>query len=63
MSRPFLAGTGDRDLVALLLEGVLDAASDRVLVFDDEDGGCHAGMLHRRRPKRCRDGAVDGRRA
>jgi len=39
----------DGDLVALLLEGVLNPASDRVLVFDDEDGGCHAGMLHRRR--------------
>ena len=38
-----LAGAGDGDLVALLLEGVLDAARDRVLVFDDEDGGCHAG--------------------
>ena len=43
-----LAGARDGDLVALLLEGVLDPASDRVLVFDDEDGGCHAGMLHRR---------------
>ena len=40
--------SGDGDLVALLLEGVLDPASDRVLVFDDEDGGCHARMLHRR---------------
>ena len=39
----FLTGAGDRDLVPLLLEGVLDAARDRVLVFDDEDGGCHAG--------------------
>ena len=39
----FLAGTRDGDLVALLLEGVLDPASDGVLVFDDEDGGCHAG--------------------
>ena len=44
----FLAGPGDGDLVALLLEGVLDAARDRVFVFDDEDGGCHAAMLHRR---------------
>ena len=43
-----LAGAGDRDLVALLLEGVLDPAGDGVLVFDDEDGGGHAGMLHRR---------------
>jgi hypothetical protein len=30
------------------LEGVLDATRDRVLVFDDEDRGCHPGMLHRR---------------
>ena len=30
----------DGDLVALLLEGVLDAARDGVLVFDDQDGGC-----------------------
>ena len=37
-----LAGSRDGDLVALLLEGVLDPASDGVLVFDDEDGGCHA---------------------
>ena len=37
-----LAGTSDRDLVALLLECVLDTARDGVLVFDDEDGGCHA---------------------
>ena len=37
-----LAGAGDGDLVALLLEGVLDPARDGVLVFDDEDGGCHA---------------------
>ena len=44
-----LARAGDGDLVPLLLEGVLDPASDGVLVFDDEDGGCHAGMLHRRR--------------
>ena len=40
--------SGDGDLVALLLQGVLDAASDRVLVFDDENGGCHGRMLHRR---------------
>src|SRR3954471_17864060 len=44
-----LPGTGDGDLVALLLEGVLDATRDGMLVFDDEDGGCHAGMLHRQR--------------
>jgi hypothetical protein len=44
-------GPGDRDLVALLLEGVLDARGDRVLVFDDEDGGCHgAGCYTDRRP-------------
>ena len=42
-----LAGARDRDLVALLLEGVLDPASDGVLVFDDQDRGGHAGMLHR----------------
>ncbi len=41
MSRPFLAGAGDGDLVPLLLEGVLDAARDGVLVFDDQDGGGH----------------------
>jgi hypothetical protein len=34
-----LAGPRDRDLVALLLQGVLDAARDRVLVLDDQDGG------------------------
>ena len=28
-------------LVALLLEGVLDAARDGVLVLDDQDRGCH----------------------
>ena len=33
-----LAGTGDRDLITLLLKGVRDAAGDRVFVFDDEDG-------------------------
>ncbi len=37
-----LAGLGDADVVALLLEGVLDPASDGVLVFDDQDRGCHA---------------------
>ena len=42
-----LAGPGDRDLVALLLEGVLDPAGDGVFVLDDQDGGCHAAMLHR----------------
>ena len=49
-----LAGSGDRDLVALLLEGVLDAAGDGVLVFDDQDGGGHAAMLHRARSAPCR---------
>src|SRR5664280_939487 len=39
--QPLLAGPGDRDLVPLLLEGVLDAARDRVLVFDDQDGARH----------------------
>ena len=39
---PLLAGPGDGDLVALLLEGVLDAARDGELVFDDQDGGGHA---------------------
>ena len=39
---PLLAGPGDADVVALLLEGVLDAARDGVLVFDDQDRGCHA---------------------
>ncbi len=43
------AGARDRDLVALLLEGVLDPPRDGVLVLDDQDGGCHAGMLHRHR--------------
>ena len=42
----FLARPGDLDLVAFLLEGVLDPAGDRVLVFDDEDGGSHRWMLH-----------------
>ena len=43
-----LAGAGDGDLVALLLEGVLDAAGDGELVFDDQDRcghrrGCYTG--------------------
>ena len=37
-----LAGSGDADVVALLLQGVLDPARDGVLVFDDQDGGGHA---------------------
>ena len=45
---PLLARSRERDLVPLLLEGVLDAARDGVLVFDDQDGGCHgAAILHR----------------
>ena len=36
-----LAGAGDDDLVALLLEGELDAPRDGELVLDDQDGGCH----------------------
>jgi hypothetical protein len=35
-----LAGSRDHDLVTLLLEGELDAAGDRELVLDDQDGGC-----------------------
>ena len=42
-----LARGRDGHLVALLLEGILDAPSDGVLVFDDEDGGGHVAMLHR----------------
>ena len=38
-----LAAARDRDLVALLLEGVLDPAGDGELVFDDEDRGGHRG--------------------
>jgi hypothetical protein len=49
-----LAGSGDGDLIAFLLERVLNAAGNRVLVLDDQDGGGHAGMLHRRpRAHRC----------
>ena len=39
--QPLLARARDGHLVALLLEGVLDAARDGELVFDDQDGGCH----------------------
>ena len=56
-----LARPGDGDLVALLLEGVLDPASDGVLVFDDQDGGGHGGMLHR--PSWSRYGPRPGRLA
>ena len=49
-----LAGAGDADLVALLLEGVLDPAGDGVLVFDDQDGGCHAAGSYTRRGGRSR---------
>ena len=41
-----LARAGDGDLIALLLEGVLDAAGDGVFVLDDQDGGSHAAILH-----------------
>ena len=37
--QPFLAVGRERHLVALLLEGVLDAASYGVLVLDDQDRG------------------------
>ena len=47
-----LAGAGEGDLVALLLQGVLDPARDGVLVFDDQDRGGHwtARWLHRGAP-------------
>src|SRR5579862_6841355 len=41
----FLAGSGERDLVALLLEGVLDPAGDRVLVLDNQDRGGHQALM------------------
>ena len=40
---PLLAGARDADVVALLLERVLDAARDGVFVLDDQDGRTHAG--------------------
>src|SRR5262245_44618258 len=40
------AAAGDRDLVALLLQRVLDAARDGELVFDDEDRGAHGAGLY-----------------
>ena len=54
------------DVVALLLQGVLDPASDGVLVFDDQDGGGHGGMLHRdrawpRSPRRTSRGILRSR--
>ena len=46
-----LAGPRDGDLVALLLEGVLDSARDGELVLDDQDRGSHGRpMLHRPPP-------------
>ena len=42
-----LAGLRQGHRVALLLEGVLDAPGDGVLVLDDQDGGGHAAILHR----------------
>ena len=41
-----LARARDRDLVPLLLEGVLDASRDGELVFDDQDGGHGVAILH-----------------
>ena len=40
------AGSGDSHLVTLLLEGVLDPASNRELVFDDQDRGAHGRRLY-----------------
>ncbi len=37
--QPFLTRSGDGNLVALLLQGVLDPARDGMLVLDDQDGG------------------------
>ena len=37
----FLAALRHRDLVALLLEGVLDPAGNRELILDDQDRGAH----------------------
>ena len=54
------AGPGDAHVIALLLEGVLDPASDGVFVFDDQDGCSHGGMLHRLAilaPEGCSGGA------
>src|SRR4051794_10729447 len=42
-----LARPGELDVVTLLLERVLDAPGDGVLVLDDQDGGGHRSMLHR----------------
>ena len=46
-SRPSSPDRATRDLVALLLEGVLDPAGDGELVLDDQDRGGHGRMLHR----------------
>jgi hypothetical protein len=43
-----LAALRDRDLVALLLEGVLDPAGNRELILDDQDRAAHGGpTVHR----------------
>ena len=47
-----LAGSRDRHLVALLLEGVLDPARDGELVLDDQDRGSHGPPILHRRPAR-----------
>ena len=39
--QPLFAGARDPDVVALLLERVLDAARDRIFVLDDQDGRTH----------------------
>src|SRR6185503_11157028 len=47
----FLATLGDRDLVPLLLEGVLDSAGNGELVLDDQDRGAHGWpTVHRVAP-------------
>src|ERR1035437_5448131 len=47
--KPLLAGTGHSDLIALLLEGVLDSPRDGVFILDDQDSGSHRAILHLRR--------------
>ena len=42
----FLTGSRDRDLITLLLEGVLDSPGDGVFVLDDQDRGSHKPILH-----------------
>ncbi len=44
--KALFAGSGDSHLVTLLLEGVLDPASNRKLVFDDQDRGAHGRRLY-----------------